>query len=111
MNSKAFRNLFCNPQKSFHTSPEYSDLNNRGCQSFFKLNNSISKKNFVIYLGKSQWKWANPVYMWDACGVLVMLHDYTQEVVVIQREQESNVFTTSFIEDLIITDFVKEKIF
>ena len=26
MNNKAFHNLFCNPQKSFHTSPGYSDL-------------------------------------------------------------------------------------
>ena len=42
MNNKAFHNLFCNPQKSFHTSP-----NNRGCQSFFQLNNSIYKKIYI----------------------------------------------------------------
>ena len=41
LNNKAFGNLFCNPQKSFHTSPESSDSNNSGCQPFFKLNNSI----------------------------------------------------------------------
>ena len=41
MNDKAFGNLFCNSQKSFHTSPGSSDLNNRGYQSFFKLNNGI----------------------------------------------------------------------
>ena len=37
----------CNPQKSFHTSPKSSDSNNRGCESFFKLNNSISKKKIT----------------------------------------------------------------
>ena len=41
MNNKAFGNIFCNSQKSFHTSPESSDLNNRGNRSFFKLNNDI----------------------------------------------------------------------
>ena len=40
LNNKAFGNLFYNPQKSFHTSPESSDSNNRGCQPSFKLNNS-----------------------------------------------------------------------
>ena len=30
LNNKAFGNLFCNPQKSSHTSPESSDSNNRG---------------------------------------------------------------------------------
>ena len=44
MNDKAFRNLFCNPQKSLHTSPGSSHLNNRGCQSFSKLSNGIKKK-------------------------------------------------------------------
>ena len=39
MNNKAFGNLFCNSQKSFHTSPGSSDSNNRGYRSFFKLNN------------------------------------------------------------------------
>ena len=41
MNNKAFGNLFCNSQKSFHTSPRSSDSNNRGYRSFFKLNNAI----------------------------------------------------------------------
>ena len=41
MNNKAFGNLFCNLQKSFHTSTGSSDSNNRGYRSFFKLNNSI----------------------------------------------------------------------
>ena len=41
MNNKAFGNLFCNSQKSFHTSPGSSDSNNRGYRSFFKLNNGI----------------------------------------------------------------------
>ena len=41
MNNKAFGNLFCNSQKSFHTSPGSSDSNNRGYWSFFKLNNGI----------------------------------------------------------------------
>ena len=45
MNNKAFRNSFCNPQKSFHT--YLHDSNNRGCQSFFKLNNSIYKKFYI----------------------------------------------------------------
>ena len=45
LNNKAFGNIFCNPQKSFHTSPESFDLKNRGCQPFFKLNNSIYWKN------------------------------------------------------------------
>ena len=39
--NQAFGNLFCNPQKGFHTSLESSDSNNRGCQPFFKLKNSI----------------------------------------------------------------------
>ena len=41
MNNKAFGNLFCNSQKSFHASPGSSDSNNRGYRSFFKLNNNI----------------------------------------------------------------------
>ena len=41
MNNKAFGNLFCNSQKSFHTSPGSSDSNNRGYRSFFRLNNGI----------------------------------------------------------------------
>ena len=41
MHSKAFGNLFCNSQKSFHTSPGSSDSNTRGYRSFFKLNNGI----------------------------------------------------------------------
>ena len=41
MNNKAFGNLFCNLQKSFHTSTGSSDSNNRGYRSFFKLNNAI----------------------------------------------------------------------
>ena len=48
LNYKAFGNLFCNPQKSFHTSPESSDSNNRGCQPYFKLNNSIYKKKLRL---------------------------------------------------------------
>ena len=35
MNNKAFGNVFCNSQKSFHTSPGSSDSNNRGYRSFF----------------------------------------------------------------------------
>ena len=41
LNNKAFGNIFCNPQKSFHTSPESFNSNNKGYQPFFKLNNSI----------------------------------------------------------------------
>ena len=41
VNNKAFGNVFCNSQKSFHTSPGSSDSNNRGYRSFFKLNNGI----------------------------------------------------------------------
>ena len=41
MNNKAFGNLFCNSQKSFHTAPGSSDSNNRGYRSFFKINNGI----------------------------------------------------------------------
>ena len=41
MDNKAFSNLFCYSQKSFHTSPGSSDSNNRGYRSFFKLNNGI----------------------------------------------------------------------
>ena len=37
--SQSFGNLFCNSQKSFHTSPGPYDSNNRGYESFFKLNN------------------------------------------------------------------------
>ena len=46
MNNKAFCNLFCDPQNSFHTSPGSSDSNNKDCQFqiFFKLNNGIKKK-------------------------------------------------------------------
>ena len=44
MNNKAFSTLFCNPQKSFHTSLGSSNLNNRACQSFFKLNNGIYRE-------------------------------------------------------------------
>ena len=36
MNNKAFGNVFCNSQKSFHTSPGSSDSNNRGYRLFFK---------------------------------------------------------------------------
>ena len=41
MNNKAFGNIFCNPEKSFHTSPRSSASNNRGYRPFFKLNNGI----------------------------------------------------------------------
>ena len=41
LNNKAFGNLFCNSEKSFHTSPRSSDSNNRGYRPFFKLNNGI----------------------------------------------------------------------
>ena len=41
MNNKAFGNIFCNSQKSFHTSPKSSDSNNRGYRPFSKLNNGI----------------------------------------------------------------------
>ena len=34
-NNKAFCNLFCNPQNSFHIFPGSSDSSDRGCQSFF----------------------------------------------------------------------------
>ena len=44
LNNRAFRNLLCNPQKSVHTSPGYSDCNYRGCQSFYKFNNGIYRK-------------------------------------------------------------------
>ena len=47
LNHKAFGNLCCNSQKSFHTSPEPYDSNNRGYRSLFKLNNGIYKKNYV----------------------------------------------------------------
>ena len=47
LNYKAFGNLFCNSQKSFHTSPGPYDLNNRGYRSFFKLNNGIYQKIYV----------------------------------------------------------------
>ena len=40
----AFCNLFCSPPKSFHTSAESSDSNNRGCQPFFKLKITIYYK-------------------------------------------------------------------
>ena len=43
-NNKSFGNLFCNPQKSFDTSPGFPDPNNRGWQLFFKLNQGIYKK-------------------------------------------------------------------
>ena len=41
LNNKAFGIFFSNPLKSFHTSPRFSDSNNRGCQSFLKLNKGI----------------------------------------------------------------------
>ena len=41
LNNKAFGNLFCNSQNSFHTSPGSSDSNNRSYRSFFKLSNGI----------------------------------------------------------------------
>ena len=41
MNNKDFGNLLFNSQKCFHTSPGFSDSNNREYQSFFKLNNGI----------------------------------------------------------------------
>ena len=47
LNNKAFRNLFCSPQKSFHTSPRSS--NSYNCQSFFKLNNG----NYRTFYGKT----------------------------------------------------------
>ena len=47
MNNKAFGNLFCNSQKSFHTSPGSADSNNRGYRSFFKLNNGICIKKIL----------------------------------------------------------------
>ena len=47
--SQAFGNLFCNSQKSFHTSPGPYNLNNRGYRSFFKLDNGIYKK--ILRLG------------------------------------------------------------
>ena len=37
LNHKAFGNLLCNSQKSFHTSPGPYDSNNRGYRSFFKV--------------------------------------------------------------------------
>ena len=43
MNNKAFCNLFCIHKRVF-TLP---DSTNRGCQSFFKLNNSIYKKIYI----------------------------------------------------------------
>ena len=43
MNNKAFGNLFCNSQKSFHTSPGSSDSKNRGSRSFFKPKNIFFK--------------------------------------------------------------------
>ena len=51
MNSKCFSNVFHNSQKRFHTFPG-PDANNRGYQSFFKLNNSIcifKKKNIGFF--------------------------------------------------------------
>ena len=36
MNNKVFGNLFCNSQKSFHTSPGSSDSNHSDYRSFFK---------------------------------------------------------------------------
>ena len=47
LNHKAFGNLFCNSQKSFHTSPGRYDSNIRGYRSFFKLNNGIYKTFYV----------------------------------------------------------------
>ena len=41
MNNKAFGNLLCNSQNSFHTSLGSSDSNNIGYRSFFKLNIGI----------------------------------------------------------------------
>ena len=49
LNYKAFGNLFCNSQKSFHTSLGPYDSNNRGYRSFFKLSNGIYKK--ILRLG------------------------------------------------------------
>ena len=48
LNNKAFRNLFCNSQKSFHTSPGSSDSNNMGCQSLFKLSNGVYRKFYGL---------------------------------------------------------------
>ena len=48
LNNKAFRNLFCNSQKSFHTSPGSSDSNNIGCQSLFKLSNCVYRKFYGL---------------------------------------------------------------
>ena len=54
LNNKAFRD-FCNPQKSFHTSPGSSDSNNRGCQSnFCKCHCWVWRKIDSLYC--SSWK-------------------------------------------------------
>ena len=47
LNNKAFGN-YSVIHKSFHTSSESSDSNNRGCQPFFKLNNSIYQKKLRL---------------------------------------------------------------
>ena len=71
MNNKAFRNLLCNSQKSFHTSPGSSDSNNRGYRSFFKLNNGICiyKKNprrkFFCKCYCWVWRIIESLYYWS----------------------------------------------
>ena len=40
-----------------HTFPGFTDLNNRGWQSFFKLSKGIYKKNWKIYFCKCLWVW------------------------------------------------------
>ena len=51
LNHKAFDNLFCNSQKSFHTSPRSADTNNRGYRPFIKLNNGICNYKKMALLG------------------------------------------------------------
>ena len=43
LNNKALGNLFCNPQRSFHTSPEHSDSNN----SIYKIKLRLGVKFLV----------------------------------------------------------------
>ena len=55
LNHKAFGNLFCNSQKSFHTSPAPYESNNKGYRSFFKLNNDIYTKITTRIFCKCKW--------------------------------------------------------
>ena len=62
MNKKAFGNVFCNSQKSFHTSPGSSNSDNRSYRSFFQFNNGIciSKKKILGVFCKCKcrcWVW------------------------------------------------------